>query len=388
MKRNVDVVRAFAAILSVALFSMIFAFLASSCTENSTPEATPVKKTAKLQLVVTGTSSAPQSRSISDALPAKEDNINMLVIGVFNADGSMNSVSEFEPKTSDEVAEMYCAPGNCDIIVVANAPKGTFESVQTKAEFLSKTVDLSQTATNNMQNPNNLPMSGQGTVTLAPNATTPVTISLTRLVARISIASIKTAFASGSDNANATFKLDKVYLCNVLSASKIAPGNVTTTFPTNPQWLNVDGVTLGDGVWTGERFLMNEITPVVLSGMGANEYNVPNWFYAFANNDENHRTKLVISGWYDADGNSGPAASAYVYYPIVVNQAQMGTEFSGDAGDRHDGTISRNRDYRLRATIAKKGVDSPDKEISVAELQLTVSVDNWKLEIIQDVTIE
>lgn len=388
MRKNVDVVRAFAAVLSAALFSMIFAILASSCTENNASEATPVKKTAKLQLVVTGTSSTPQGRS-TGTLPATEDKINTLAIGVFNADGSVNGVSEFEPQTIEEASEMYCTPGNCDIVVVANAPKGTFVNVQTKDEFLSKTVDLSQTATNNKQEPDNLPMSGQqGTVTLAPNATTPVTIKLTRLVARISVASIKTAFAAGSDNANATFKLDKVYLCNVLSKSRIAPGDVSTTFPTSPQWLNEDKVTLGTGAWTGQRFLMNEITPVVLSGMGAGEYNVPNWFYAFANNDENHRTKLVISGWYDADGDGTTAAPAYVYYPIVVNQAQLGTDFSGDTADAHNGTISRNRDYRLRATIAKKGVNSPEEEIGVAELQLTVSVDNWKLEIIQDVTIE
>lgn len=390
MKRNVDVVKAFVAILSAALFSVIFAMLAS-CTDNSGSGVTLVKKTAKLQLAIVGTSSTPQSRANSP-LPSKEDEakINTLVIGVFNEDGSVNSISEFKPESNEEVAEMDCAPGHCNVIVVANAPERTFENVQTKAEFLGKTVDLSKTATNDVQVPTNLPMSGQGTATLAANATTPVTISLTRLVARISVSSIKTAFKAGSDNARATFKLDKIFLCNVLSSSRIAPGDVTTTFPVTPTWLNDDGIVSGEGTWTGERFLMNEITPVtpvVLSGEGVNEYLYSNWYYAFANNDEQHRTKLVISGWYDVDG-AGSDAPSYVYYPIVVNQAQLGTEFEGNAGDAHNGTISRNRDYRLKATIAKKGVESPKEDIGVAEMQLTVTVDNWKLEIIQDVVIE
>ncbi|WP_455591059.1 fimbrial protein [Bacteroides sp.] len=391
MKRNVDVVRAFVAIVSAALFSVIFAVLASSCTENSAPDKVPVEKTAKLQLVVMGTSLAPQSRAEGAGFPttAEEAKINTLVVGVFNADGTVNSISQFEPTSNAEVAEMDCAPGTCDIIVVANAPKGTFEGVQTKAEYLSKTVDLSQTASGNVQTANNLPMSGQVTATLVANAETPVSVNLTRLVARISVDKIATAF-TGEDVKNATFKLDKIFLCNALSSSKIAPGDVATTFPGTPQWLNEDSQ-IKDEATTGisASYLMNEITPVTLSGDGVNEYTYPNWFYAFANNDEQHRTKLVISGWFDIDGAVGSIAPVYVYYPIVVNQAQLGTDFTGSGKDEtHNGTISRNRDYRVRAKIAKKGVSSPSEDIGIAELQLTVAVDDWKLEIIQDVTIE
>lgn len=391
MKRNVDVVRAFAAIVSAALFSVIFAVLASSCTENSSSQPTiEKKKDATLKLVVTGTR-AVNGRAVG-ALPANEDKINTLAVGIFDAnDGSVNVVAECTVENNQVKDDILCSAGLCDVIVVANAPEGTFDGVQTKNEFLQKTVALSQTATNDVQTSDNLPMSGQtlNSINFVANTVNPVSVTLTRLVARISIESIKTKFAAANGNANATFSLDKVFIYNALSASRIAPGDATFTMPASPLW--IDGGHLGDdNSWVpGEKYLLSEISPVVLSGVGVNEYNIPNWFYAFANNDQTHPTKVVIGGYYDPDGASGAAAPTYVYYPIVVNQAQLGTEFEGTGKDEvHNGTIARNTEYRLRATIAKKGVPTPDEEISIAEMQLTVSVADWKLDIIQDVVIE
>lgn len=391
MKRNVDVVRAFAAIVSAALFSMIFAVLASSCTENSSSQPTiEKKKNATLKLVVTGTQAA-NGRAVG-ALPANEDKINTLAVGIFDAnDGSVNVVAECTVENNQVKDDILCGAGLCDVIVVANAPAGTFDGVQTKNEFLQKTVLLSQTATNDVQTSDNLPMSGQtvSSINFIANTVNPVSVTLTRLVARISIESVKTKFAAANGNADATFTLDKVFIYNALSASRIAPGDATLTMPAEPLWID-GGHLASDNSWVpGMKYLLSEISPVVLSGVGVNEYNIPNWFYAFANNDQDHPTKVVIGGYYDPDGASGSAAPTYVYYPIVVNQAQLGTEFEGTGKDEvHNGTIARNTEYRLRATIAKKGVTTPDEEISIAEMQLSVSVAEWQLDIIQDVVIE
>lgn len=391
MKRNVDVVRAFAAIVSAALFSMIFAVLASSCTENSSSQPTiEKKKNATLKLVVTGTQAA-NGRAVG-ALPANEDKINTLAVGIFDAnDGSVNVVAECAVENNQVKDDILCGAGLCDVIVVANAPAGTFDGVQTKNEFLQKTVLLSQTATNDVQTSDNLPMSGQtvSSINFIANTVNPVSVTLTRLVARISIESVKTKFAAANGNADATFTLDKVFIYNALSASRIAPGDATLTMPAEPLWID-GGHLASDNSWVpGMKYLLSEISPVVLSGVGVNEYNIPNWFYAFANNDQDHPTKVVIGGYYDPDGASGSVAPTYVYYPIVVNQAQLGTEFEGTGKDEvHNGTIARNTEYRLRATIAKKGVTTPDEEISIAEMQLSVSVAEWQLDIIQDVVIE
>lgn len=391
MKRNVDVVRAFAAIVSAALFSVIFAVLASSCTENSSSQPTiEKKKNATLKLVVTGTPTA--NNRAAGSVPAQEDKINTLAVGIFDAnDGSVNVVAECTVENNEVKDDILCSAGLCDVIVVANAPTGTFEGVQTKTEFLQKTVALSQTATSDVQTSDNLPMSGQtpNSIDFIANTVNPVTVTLTRLVARISIESIKTKFTAANGNNNATFTLDKVFISNALSASRIAPGDATFTMPANPLWIDGGHLASDDSWIPGEKYLLNEIGPVILSGEGTGEYNIPNWFYAFANNDQDHPTKVVIGGWYDPDGALGTTQPTYVYYPIVVNQAQLGTEFEGAGKDEvHNGTIARNTEYRLRATIAKKGVTTPDEEISIAEMQLTVTVADWKLEMIQDVVIE
>lgn len=395
MKRNVDVVRAFAAIVSAALFSVMFAVLASSCTENSASQPTTIekKKDATLKLVVTGTPTV-NGRAVGVAggtLPTEEDNINTLAVGIFNAnDGSVNVIAECTVENNEVKDDILCSAGLCDVIVVANAPEGTFDGVQTKTEFLQKTVALSQTATNDVQTSDNLPMSGQtpNSIDFIANTVNPVTVTLTRLVARISIESIKTKFAAANGNANATFTLDKVFIYNALSTSRIAPGDATFTMPASPLWID-GGHLASENSWIeGQKYLLSEIGPVVLSGVGVNEYNIPNWFYAFANNDQDHPTKVVIGGFYDPDG-AGATLPTYVYYPIVVNQAQLGTEFQGAGKDEvHNGTIARNTEYRLRATIAKKGVTTPDEEISIAEMQLTVSVAEWTLAIDQEVVIE
>lgn len=395
MKRNVDVVRAFAAIVSAALFSVIFAVLASSCTENSSSQPTLEKpKNATVKLVVMGTSEV-NSRAMGEvggSLPTKESNINTLAVGIFDAnDGSVNVVAECTVENNVVKDDILCSAGLCDVIVVANAPVGTFDGVQTKAEFLQKTVALSQTAVNDVQISDNLPMSGQipNSINFVANTVTPVSVALTRLVARISIESIKTKFAAANGNANATFTLDKIFISNALSTSRIAPGDATFTMPANPLWID-GGHLAADNSWIpGEKYLLNEITPVVLSGVGTNEYTIPTWFYAFANNDQDHPTKLVIGGYYDSDGAGGSAAPTYVYYPIVINQAQFGTDFEGTGKDEvHNGTITRNVDYHVRATIAKKGVATPDEEISTAELQFTITVPEWELGITQEVEIE
>ena len=362
MKRNVDVVRAFAAIVSAALFSVIFAVLASSCTENGASQPTTTiekKKDATLKLVVTGTPTA-NGRALGESggtLPTKEANINTLVVGVFDAnDGSVNVVAECTVENNEVKDNILCSAGLCEVIVVANAPAGTFDGGQTKTEFMQETVALSQTAANDVQTSDNLPMSGQApnSINFIANAVNPVTVTLTRLVARISIESVKTKFAAVNGNASATVTLDQVFISNALSASRIAPGDATLTMPASPLWRD-GGHLASDKSWIpGEKYLLNEIGPVVLSGEGVGEYNIPNWFYAFANNDQDHPTKVVIGGYYYPDG-AGPVAASYVYYPIVVKQAQVGTEFGGaDKDEDHNGTIARNTDYRLRATIAKK----------------------------------
>ena len=332
-----------------------------------------MEKTASLRLSISG-GNAGQTRATADALPENEATIHRLTVGLFYADGSVNTIVE-PAVTLDgtsgtlEVDAILCSPGMCDVIVVANAPEGTFAGVQTKNEFVGKNVGLVQTVRDGQQASDLLPMSGISShpVVLEAGKSAAASVSLSRLVARISIASIRSAF--NLNYAHATFTLDRIFLCNALETSRVSPGDALQTMPAQPTWLHGgSAVEQPDGsfLWTkGAGFLLNDVT---------------------------HRTKLVLSGYFDPDGSVGPKEPVYVYYPIVVNQSQTGTIItpSGSAAPTGigDGTIVRNHDYRIKAVIKGDGESNPGAEITPSSLELTVSVDDWTLKIVQEVELD
>ena len=53
-----------------------------------------------------------------------------------------------------------------------------------------------------------------------------------------------------------------------------------------------------------------------------------------------------------------------------------------------DGTIVRNRDYRIKAVIKGDGEPTPGTEVVPSNLELTVSVDDWTLKIVQEVELD
>lgn len=382
------------------LYALLFASLATSCSGEDESAGGHVKRTALLRLDISG-SNAAKTRATADALPENEATVHRLAIGLFYADGSVNTVVESTIEADGTaralaVEGILCLPGTCDVIVVANAPEGTFDGVRTKNEFVGKNVGLIQTVRNGQQASDLLPMSGISAqpVVLEPGKSVSASVSLSRLVARISISSIRSAFSQ--NHAGATFMLDRIFLCNALEASRVSPGDITQTMPARPTWLH-GGMTSeqpdGSFLWTeGAGFLLNDVTPSEGILITSDEYTVPHWFYAFANNDADNPTKLVLSGYFDPDGSIGPKAPVYVYYPIVVNRAQTGTIItpSGPAAQNGagDGTIVRNRDYRIKAVIKGGGESTPGEEIVPSNLELTVSVDDWTLMIVQEVELD
>ena len=382
------------------LYALAFAALASSCSGEDESAGRNMAKTALLRLNVSGTGAA-STRATAAALPENESAVHRLAIGLFYADGSVNTIVESAVESGGTagtlaVKDILCSPGVCDVIVIANVPEGTFAGVQTKNEFVGKNVSLVQTVRNGQQASDLLPMSGisEQPVTLEAGKTVSASINLSRLVTRISISSIRSAFSL--NYAGATFMLDRIFLCNALEASRVSPGDVTQTMPANPAWLH-GGMTSeqpdGSFLWTeGAGFLLNDVTPSEGILITSDEYTVPYWFYAFANNDAANRTKLVLSGYFDPDGSVGPKTPVYVYYPIVVNRLQTGTIItpSGSVSQdgTGDGTIVRNRDYRIKAVIKGDGEPTPGTEVVPSNLELTVSVDDWTLKIVQEVELD
>ena len=354
------------AVLAAATLSL------TACGGEENESTEPKKMEARLMLTLSG---APvNTRSTGAALPteANEKTIGRVAVAIFNSDKSVNIIQEF---TSTSGISVNCNPGtNCTGIVVANAPANHFAGVTTKDGFIAKTLDLTQTATE-------LPMSGdikQGassTFTLTAGTTSNLTAEVSRLVARVAINSIKTAFETSGQYAAATFTAKKIFLHNANTKSNVDPGTPIVSVPLSGK---VDGTNAG-------------LQTALNQAITAAAHTTPYWFYTFAHNATTP-TKLVIYGSFDPDG-AGSATPKNVYYPVVVNKLQPGTiikdggtTVGSAASGKGDGTISRNSTYTITATIKGIGVDDPDKDINPAVLNLTVSVAEWALELSQDVT--
>lgn len=354
------------------LMTAFCAIILSACSGDTDPAPTTEKeKTAKLELNLVGSTTRATGDLPGDT--GEENQLNTVAVGVFNSDGNTNTITEFDSnELKAKSAVINCTPSTgCTIVVVANAPSGHFAGVTTLINFNAKTVNLSQTNSEGVQVNTNLPMSAQQAgVNLTVAVPTTVDLALSRLVSRISIADIKTAFDPSGQYKDATFTATDIFLYNAKSVSTVDPGTPATT-------------DLISGETTGNEYLKDALSNVLIPAGG---YPTPYWFYTFAN-DATSPTKLVIKGMFDADGASGSTYTPEaVYYPVVINKNQLGTDITG--GGSGDATIGRNTAYKIKVTIKGKGVANAATDIVPAALTINVSVEDWSFVITQDVDFD
>ncbi len=107
------------------------------------------------------------------------------------------------------------------------------------------------------------------------------------------------------------------------------------------------------------------------------------WFYILPNEETTH-TALVLEGTFKKNASD---AGSTIYYPIIVNKNQAGTNITGTAGTGTS-NITRNNTYAIKATIKNIGTTDPMGDITPTSLELTVNVATWALNITQDVTFD
>ncbi|MBP1593202.1 MAG: Major fimbrial subunit protein (FimA) [Bacteroidetes bacterium] len=369
------------------LLAAVAAVLMSACSKEADTEVS--NKSASVQITVQGTDAASTKATGSLPTSTDEDKITNVTVGLFKTDGTTDAICE-GTLTNGRIT-VTGTEGEREVVVVTNAATKTFAGALTKDEFLKREMALTQTM-------GILPMSGQGdnTVTLAAGAaTTPkLDVKVSRLVARVQLTSLKTGFSATGQYANAGFTLDKVFLYNAMSKSQVGiPSSATTLFTETP----VHGwVGPGEGSATSNTDLVN--TGLNMSISQYSSYITPNYFYCFQNyftsgidnTNKGTATKLVLAGWFTPDTNT-PGTKYYVYYPAVINRTQSGTSIAGT--DNSGNTVSdisnkgilRNSIYSIEATIKSIGVDSPEKFLEPADLDLGITVSPWSLTITQKI---
>ena len=346
----------------------------------------PKEKTARLELTLVGT---PADSRATGTLPTTDESqINRLTVAVFTG-ASGNPVNALREFTGDDIKAatsgtgkkitMLCEPGNGQTIyVVANASTGLFAGVTNLAGFKAKLMLLSETtkaagagAATDTQKANNLPMLGSTTgKDFTAGTETEAEITLSRLVARVSISSIKTAFDAAGQFKDATFKVDAVYLKNANSSVN----------------MKKEGSVPINGGHEG-AVVTQYLYETVASHTANTELKTPYYFYTFPNVSEDNPTRLIIKGTFDADGAGSASTAVTRYYPIVINKKQANTTISGGSGT-DKGSIAANTRYVLTAVIKGEGAADDKTDIDPATLQLTVTVADWELTINQDVTFE
>jgi hypothetical protein len=366
--------------------------LMSGCGKEMNTDVTDSGQTASLEIRVSGANVAStKATGTPDAL-TEENVITNLTVGLFKKDGTTDVISEGKVTGTLESEKVTITgtgaaqvakfkvtgtEGERTVIVVANAPTGKFAGALNIDEFRKRALDLTQVKTN-------LPMSGESAadaVTLTGGTTQTANVVVSRLVARIQLESLKTDFSTVGQYANASFTLDKVFLYNARSKSEvgvISAAELVTSLP-------IHG-------WDGTKEV-GEIKNASLLDMGINAlipaapasaYAVPYYFYAFQN---------YYSAGID-NTNKVTATKLVVYYPAVINRAQVGTTINGTDKDNNavsdmsnisNTGILRNSTYSIEATIKSIGVDSPDMFMEPAALDLTVTVAPWSLKVTQKI---
>jgi len=352
-------------------------------TTTQTPSAMPLRAHGTLP---TGTGLIGES----------EGTVNRITVGVFKTNGTTDVIYETTTLSGTNSLTLNATEGEREIIVVANAPEAHFLGVSTKADFLAKTISLDVTMPGGLgltgQLSTNLPMTGQATttsggstttITLSQDQTTPAFVSLTRLVARVSISRVSCEFSPEGLYPNAVFTPTDIFLYQAKGTTDCATG---TTAPITTNLMQGEASTSGNSDY---RIYLGDTVTDFTNG---SSFTHPYYYYAFANSDAGFPTKLIIKGTFDVngDGTITPASGdGTVYYPIVINKNQAGTTWNaGYTGYTTTGSIDRNKTYALTATIKGKGVGSATEDINPANVSLTVSVEAWAMDIVQNVTFD
>lgn len=302
--------------------------------------------------------SLAKGESYIDAL--NDGRIETLEVFVFNnSTGELNGALDNYLKYSagDVVSniEIKAPQGDKLVYVVANSHLSNWVGVVNLNSFLNQISNLKS------EKPGSYTMAGYGNVTLGES--TNINISITRLISKVILEEVKTAFA-GTPYAGMKLSNVKAYITNVYGNKHFNGTDVDT-----PVLLNYKKFIEAD---TLSCAIVGMLCEIINEPIGDAGFHTPLYFYAYENmitteTLSDRFTKLVIQA--DIDGKR-------CYYPIPVNRVNYGYTSSSD----HSG-VRRNTIYRLKVTIKRIGSDNPDDTIVMGALNISVSIVDWSSEI-------
>ncbi|MBE6246337.1 MAG: hypothetical protein E7110_02840 [Bacteroidales bacterium] len=302
-----------------------------------------------------------QSKATGGAhgVQADDNTVQKLEFFVFRAEGAdAGMLDAYKMYTAAELTslsnlEVKTTTGKKHIYAVANSHKSdNWAGVKTLADFKAQIASL--------QSENNKDFTMTGSLEAVLQTTTSVTFSISRLVSRVQLASVKTQFA-GTPWAGSSLTNVKMYLINAAGDKLYHDGSDQPS----PTILNTKKVVATDiNACTMAGMLYDE-TATAITDSG---YNTTHTFYCYENLLANESadkkfTKLVIQA--DLNGHT-------YYYPISINREGFG--YNSSVG--HMG-IKRNTTYTINVTILRPGSLDPDTPVEHSTMQATMNVADW-----------
>ena len=365
----------------------------SSDTEGKTTVGNPAVVNLNLGIKGTRASSTSALPTSSNTLTG-EGTVNAFMSGLFDANSStvtINTASATSISTTTQARKIYVAANT----VNSDADKALFAACTSTTDFTRLKADLSYTTSDdgqtnsarntvNSQQMTGLPMFGKDEncfTSFATSNTSSVTVPLGRLVARIDLNSLKSAFASTTAYPNASFTVHEIFMYNVNDVctyggttsqnSALAESAGTTGKCEQTNASGAINSSLNDYAYLSSGALTNTGT-----GTGTDADPVvyitsttPYYFYVFPHSSTSP-TKLVIKGLFKT--SSSDLTGTELYYPIIINDAAMSSNPITD-----NDVITANHIYQLDVTLKGRGVADPSQSITPATATVNFTVSGW-----------
>ncbi len=328
----------------------------SSCDPDCKPcedmaQGTPATLTISL---ASGTSA---TKSTVTQTQAEDNAINTVDVFVFRntetTSADYNKLDSYKRFSGDQIStlEIKTTTGPKTVCVVVNSNIDSYIGVTDLETFRTIVSPLSDETLGDWV------MYGEGFCSM--DVTTSITITVKRLISKITINSIRTNFA-GTPYQGMTLSDCKLYLVNVHGDKVLYSGDPTS----EPVVLNKGKLVAEDVNSTAQAgLIMDNISGII----GDAEYTTEHDFYCYSNltSEIQSSTKLVLQAKLDG---------VTYFYPLPVNQEEYGYV----AANGHCG-VNRNTAYSYKMVINRPGSLDPNEPLVPGVMSLTLNVANWTI---------
>ncbi len=342
-------------ILGAALAAVLSGMtILSSCDPNCKPcEDDEGAQTATLTISLA--SGAPVTKNTETQSQTQDNTINTVDVFIFRNAGTSssdnNKLDTYKRFSGNQVSnlQIQTTTGPKIVCVIVNSNMDSYTGMDDLETFRTMVSTLSKETLGDWV------MYGEGPCTMDVSST--LTVTVKRLVSKISINSIKTNFA-GTSYEGMSLTDCKLYLINVHGDKILYSGDATS----DPVILNKTKLVADDVSSTAQTgLIMDNISGTI----DDDEYTTEHNFYCYSNvtADMQSSTKLVLQAKLDG---------VTYYYPLPVNQEEYGYV----ATNGHYG-VQRNTSYSYKMVINRPGSLNPNEPLSPGTLSLTLNVANW-----------